>query len=82
MMCKYKLKHFQFFKMTLSSDKLMTYFRTIIHEAIQAREEQGIVRKDMIHLLLETRKGIKHDDEYATETGFATVKESSYLGAN
>lgn len=72
-------KLFKFFKMTLSSDKLMTYFRTIIHEAIQAREEQGIVRKDMIHLLLETRKGIKHDDEYATETGFATVKESSYL---
>lgn len=43
------------------------------------REEGGIVRKDMINLLLESRNGLKQNEETVAETGFATVKESSYL---
>lgn len=41
------------------------------------REEKGIVRPDMISLLLEARKGNqKHEEITNVETGFATVKEA------
>lgn len=43
------------------------------------REEGKVVRKDMINLLLESRNGVKRNDESVADTGFATVKESSYL---
>lgn len=59
---------------------LMEYFANIIRDAIKTREEKGIVRKDMINLLLETRKGVTEEGENASETGYATAKEFSNLG--
>ncbi|XP_015591510.1 cytochrome P450 9e2-like [Cephus cinctus] len=38
----------------ISRDKT-TFFRTIIQDAIKVREEKGIVRPDMIHLLMQAR---------------------------
>ncbi|XP_062552199.1 cytochrome P450 9e2-like [Armigeres subalbatus] len=54
------------------------YFSNIIKEAVRTREQHGIVRPDMIHLLMQARKGIlKHHQETAEESaGFATVEES------
>lgn len=47
------------------------------------REQKGIVRPDMIHLLLETRKGIDRNDETNDiDTGFATAQESSTSQGN
>jgi cytochrome P450 family 9 len=43
------------------------------------REEQGIVRKDMIHLLMEAKKGkltYEKEKEEKIVDGFATVEES------
>lgn len=62
------------------SSDLMEYFANIIRDAIKTREEKGIVRKDMINLLLETRKGVTEEVEKVTETGYATAKEFSSLG--
>ncbi|XP_065093166.1 cytochrome P450 9e2-like [Ochlerotatus camptorhynchus] len=53
------------------------YFSTLIKEAIQLRQTKGITRPDMIHLLIQARKGtLKHHDEKDSDEGFATVKES------
>lgn len=44
------------------------------------REKENIFRPDMIHLLMEARKGrLKHEDEktYEKDTGFATAEESA-----
>ncbi|XP_058831123.1 probable cytochrome P450 9f2 [Topomyia yanbarensis] len=57
---------------------LIQYFSEIIREAVRTRDAHGIVRPDMIHLLMQAKKGIlKHQNE-APETGegFATVEES------
>lgn len=43
------------------------------------REKEGIVRPDMINLLMQARKGaLKHDanEEIVDDAGFATVQES------
>ncbi|KAK4874017.1 hypothetical protein RN001_013377 [Aquatica leii] len=55
------------------------FFRSIITETLAKRENEGFVRKDMIHLLLEVRKGKLTDDDDANtqETGYATVAETN-----
>lgn len=55
------------------------YFSKIIKEAVRTRESHGIVRPDMIHLLMQARKGtLKHQQETTEATaGFATVEESA-----
>ncbi|XP_055589823.1 probable cytochrome P450 9f2 [Uranotaenia lowii] len=54
------------------------YFTKIINEAVRTRDAHGIVRPDMIHLLMQARKGnLKHHQETGEpEVGFATVEES------
>ncbi|XP_058837423.1 cytochrome P450 9e2-like [Topomyia yanbarensis] len=53
------------------------YFSSIIKNAVSMREKQGIFRPDMVHLLMQARKGIlKHQHEKAQKEGFATVEES------
>nr|QYA71985.1 cytochrome P450 [Anoplophora glabripennis] len=64
-------------KIQLITDDVSTFFRGLIDETIKVREEKGVVRPDMIHLLLETRKGIRKEEETNdVDTGFATAEES------
>nr|AVL92874.1 CYP450 [Locusta migratoria] len=39
------------------SEKAMEYFRSVVSETIETREKQGIVRPDMLHLLMQARRG-------------------------
>lgn len=53
------------------------YFATLIRDAVQTRESHGIVRPDMVNLLIEARKGtLKYQHENEQNEGFATVLES------
>lgn len=64
-------------KIEIFTEEVTTYFRNLIDETIEMREEKGIIRPDMIHLLLETRKGIDRNEETnEIDTGFATAQES------
>ncbi|EAT33128.1 AAEL014613-PA [Aedes aegypti] len=55
-----------------------TYFKRLIMDAIKEREHRGIVRPDMINLLIQAKKGtLKHQQENEqVPEGFATVQES------
>jgi cytochrome P450 family 9 len=59
------------------------FFQCAITETMKAREEKGIIRNDMIHLLIEAKKGnLSYEKEKEEENdGFATVKESQ-VGRN
>ncbi len=54
------------------------FFRSTITETIRYREANNIVRPDMIHLLMEAKKGnLKHSiDEEKTNDGISAVEES------
>ncbi|KAK9752575.1 Cytochrome P450 [Popillia japonica] len=52
----------KFLKLQLFPSEVYHFFRKLIKDTIQTRETHGIVRPDMIHLLLEARKGKKSDD--------------------
>ncbi|XP_017777358.1 PREDICTED: cytochrome P450 9e2-like [Nicrophorus vespilloides] len=57
------------------SDRESNFFGKVIKDSIKMREEQGIVRPDMIHLLMEARKGNMHDDKVEAPEGFAATEE-------
>ncbi|XP_058462570.1 probable cytochrome P450 9f2 isoform X2 [Malaya genurostris] len=67
-------------KIDLFSASLLTYFKRMITDNMQYRDTNGIVRNDMIDMLMQARKGaLKHQIEEldSKEAGFATVEESS-----
>ncbi|EAT38394.1 AAEL009699-PA [Aedes aegypti] len=55
------------------------YFKGMILENMKQRKAHGIIRNDMIHMLMEVRKeALKHemDEQDTKDAGFATVEES------
>lgn len=64
---------------TLIDKESCKFFEEAIAETMKVREQQGIVRHDMINLLLQARKGqLSHNiltEEKSTD-GFSTVEES------
>jgi len=70
-------------KIKVFPEDITNFFVKLIKESIRIRETQGIVRPDMINLLLEARKGKKIDETPTiVDTGFATVEESPMNGTN
>ncbi|XP_063916588.1 cytochrome P450 9e2-like [Zophobas morio] len=71
-------KLFKFLRITMFSKEVGEFFKNVVKSNIQSREKHGLLRPDMIHLLLEARKnGLKHEEtEPLQDTGFATVVES------
>lgn len=66
------------FKISVFPRHVSEFFKRIVKETIAYREQNGIVRPDLIHLLMQARKGQLKDDEVDSETaGFATVEESN-----
>jgi cytochrome P450 family 9 len=69
----------RFLKISLFSKEIENFFQEAVHETMKYREEKGIVRHDMIHLLMQAKKGkLSHEtkmEEKITD-GFATVEES------
>ncbi|EFA09141.1 cytochrome P450 9e2 [Tribolium castaneum] len=73
---------FELTKLSLFNQKVTNFFRNIIIDNMHKREKDGIVRPDLIHLLMEARKGkLKHDNSNEGGDGFATVEESE-IGKN
>ncbi|XP_072400637.1 cytochrome P450 9e2-like [Diabrotica undecimpunctata] len=70
-------KIYEFFKVTLFDKHVRKFFIELISETIKIREEKGIVRTDMIHLLMEARKGNHQKEEKVIDAGFAVVQESN-----
>ncbi|XP_028141060.1 cytochrome P450 9e2 [Diabrotica virgifera virgifera] len=70
-------KIFEFFKVTLFDMNVRRFFTELISGTIKIREEKGIIRPDMIHLLMQARKGIHQKEEKVVDAGFAVVQESN-----
>lgn len=67
------------FRLKVFSDEVCDFFRNLVSTTMETREREGIIRPDMIHLLMEAKKGkLKYDAEKQDEgAGFATVEEST-----
>ncbi|XP_017782505.1 PREDICTED: cytochrome P450 9e2-like [Nicrophorus vespilloides] len=68
----------RFLDVTIFSRKSSEFFKSVISNNLRMREKQKIVRPDLIHLLMEARKGkLTHGGETQDQdAGFATVQES------
>lgn len=65
------------FDISLLDDHTKSFFRKTVIETMNYREENQIVRPDMIHLLLQTMKGklVHEKDEKVVTDGFAAVSD-------
>lgn len=66
--------------MKLFNKDVTQFFRSLVLDTMKNREKNGIVRPDMIQLLMEAKKGSLTYEASKTESsdaGFATVEESS-----
>ncbi|XP_017777324.1 PREDICTED: cytochrome P450 9e2-like isoform X2 [Nicrophorus vespilloides] len=73
-------KLFQFFKCRVFPKTTSDFFMNIIQETFEYRSANGVVRPDMLHLLMEAKKGkLKHEDNQddKVDKGFAVIEESS-----
>lgn len=69
---------FRYFKITLLYQKHANYFRKMIRENMKYRDEHNIFRPDMVHLMMEAKKGSLQHDNTNDDIGFATIHESDY----
>lgn len=66
------------FGIRLCDNESCNFFESALIETMRNREKLGIVRKDMINLMLEAKKGkLRHENEDFGNDGFATVEESN-----
>ncbi|XP_072389471.1 uncharacterized protein [Diabrotica undecimpunctata] len=66
----------KFFNIKFLSMSIQNFFTKIIQDTIKLREEKGLIRPDMIHLLLEAKKGNTHSEDHnIVDAGYATVEE-------
>ncbi|KAK4874012.1 hypothetical protein RN001_013372 [Aquatica leii] len=73
----------KFLKLKFLPTSATTFFKRIIKDTINKREKEGLIRLDMIHLLVEARKGVVvKEDSCVSDAGFAATTESKihYLG--
>lgn len=67
----------RFFRCKLIPEKFETFFRNIINKNVEQREKHGIVRNDMIDLLLKAKNGklspVDAEEEAENKMGFATA---------
>ena len=69
----------KFFNVRIFSEEIDKFFQQAVLETMKIREEKGIVRHDMIHLLMQAKKGTLTNEPKENEKlieGFATVEES------
>ncbi|XP_073945700.1 cytochrome P450 9e2-like [Choristoneura fumiferana] len=68
------------FKMAIFPEDVREFFKQIVLNTMNERKAHNIFRPDMIHLLMEAKKGqLTHDENSANDAdaGFATAKEST-----
>ncbi|XP_045448577.1 cytochrome P450 9e2-like [Melitaea cinxia] len=68
-------------KQSIFTPEVKNFFIDLVQNTMKDREARNITRPDLIHLLMEAKKGnLSHDDKDGTENenvGYATVEESS-----
>ncbi|XP_017777880.1 PREDICTED: cytochrome P450 9e2-like [Nicrophorus vespilloides] len=69
-------------KIKILPEVATNFFGKVIKDSIKMREEQGIVRPDMIQLLMEARKGNMHDEKVEAPEGFAATEEITKASSN
>ncbi|KAL4707493.1 hypothetical protein ACJJTC_000245 [Scirpophaga incertulas] len=67
------------FNLTLFTETTKHFFKSLVMNTMSEREQNNIIRPDMIHLLMEAKKGkLKYEEKVSnSDAGFATVEESN-----
>ncbi|XP_066261391.1 cytochrome P450 9e2-like [Euwallacea similis] len=66
---------FKVLKLEIFRKEVNTFFRNLVDNTIETRQQKGIYRPDMLQILMDARKGVENDDGHAAEVGFAATEE-------
>ncbi|XP_018336208.1 cytochrome P450 9e2 [Agrilus planipennis] len=74
-------KLIELLRLSIFGPQVTNFFTKVVSDTVRLREEQNIIRPDMIHLLMEARKGkLKKDKSNDLEVdSFAAVNESEIV---
>lgn len=70
----------KFFKIQFFGAGQASFYHNLVHETMMHRKKHGIIRQDMIHLLMEAQKGTLKSENVIEDDksdGFATAEEVS-----
>lgn len=67
------------FQIKFISGSISNFFRILILDTMQVREKQNIFRPDLIHLLMQMKKGTTIKDHNKNADEYATVMESAVI---
>jgi cytochrome P450 family 9 len=65
----------QLLGMDLVPGNITEFFRTLVLDTVATRERKGIVRPDMLQLLIEAKKGTLHDENSAENQKSTKISE-------
>jgi hypothetical protein len=57
----------QFLGISLIPGKISQFFRRLVLDTIATREQEGIVRPDLLQLLIQAKKGTLHEENSAED---------------
>jgi cytochrome P450 family 9 len=69
----------QFLGISLVPVKITQFFKTLVLDTVATREREGIVRPDLLHLLIQAKKGTLHEEDPAENQKGAKISKLHYF---
>lgn len=65
----------QFLGFSLVPGKITQFFKTLVLDTVATREREGIIRPDLLHLLIQAKKGTLHEEDSAEDQKGAKISK-------
>jgi hypothetical protein len=69
----------QFLGISLVPTKIAQFFRTLVLDTVATREREGIIRPDLLHLLIQAKKGTLHEEDPAENQKGAKISKPQHF---
>jgi Mg2+/Co2+ transporter CorC len=69
----------QLLGITLVPGKITQFFKTLIDDTVATREREGIIRPDLLHLLIQAKKGTLHEEDCAENLKGAKISKLQHF---
>ncbi|PNF23401.1 Cytochrome P450 9e2 [Cryptotermes secundus] len=72
-------KVMKFLGINLIPGKITQFFKTLVLDTVATREREGIIRPDLLHLLIQAKKGTLHEEDSAEDQKGAKINDEDII---
>ncbi|XP_023717565.1 cytochrome P450 9e2 isoform X1 [Cryptotermes secundus] len=72
-------KVMKFLGINLIPGKITQFFKTLVLDTVATREREGIIRPDLLHLLIQAKKGTLHEEDSAEGQKGAKINDEDII---